>query len=60
MKDIAQQFKAPKGARLHLGVCGSIAAYKALEILRALQKMDVGISVTLTTAAQQFIAPFCP
>ena len=50
-------FSVLKGRRLHLGVCGSIAAYKAVEILRALQKADIAVSVTLTEAATRFIAP---
>lgn len=43
------------GKRVHLGVSGSIAAFKALEILRLLQDSDLSVSATLTTSAQQFI-----
>jgi phosphopantothenoylcysteine decarboxylase/phosphopantothenate--cysteine ligase len=50
-------FPALKGRRLHLGVCGSVAAYKAVDIMRALQKADVTVSVTLTEAAARFISP---
>lgn len=50
-------FSALKGRRLHLGVCGSVAAYKAVEIMRALQKAGVAVSVTLTEAAARFISP---
>ncbi|MDR0828172.1 MAG: bifunctional phosphopantothenoylcysteine decarboxylase/phosphopantothenate--cysteine ligase CoaBC [Desulfovibrio sp.] len=43
--------------RLHLGVCGSVAAYKAVEIMRLLQKAGLDISVCLTQAATRFISP---
>lgn len=43
------------GKRLHLGVCGSISAYKALELLRLLMKAQVGTSVTLTPGARRFV-----
>lgn len=46
-----------KSRRLHLGVCGSIAAYKAVEIMRLLQKAGIEVSVTLTEAAERFITP---
>lgn len=50
-------FSALQGRKLHLGVCGSVAAYKAVELMRALQKRGVGVSVTLTESATRFIAP---
>lgn len=40
-----------------LGVTGSIAAYKAVEIVRGLQKKDVSVYVIMTQAACEFIAP---
>ncbi len=40
-----------------LGVTGSIAAYKACEILRMLQREGAEIQVVMTDAAQHFIAP---
>ena len=40
-----------------LGVCGGIAAYKAAEILRALQNGGVDVEVALTAAAERFITP---
>lgn len=46
-----------KSRRLHLGVCGSVAAYKALDIMRLLQKAGVSVSVTLTEAATRFVTP---
>ena len=50
-------FSALKGRHLHLGVCGSVAAYKAVDIMRALQKAGASVSVTLTESAVRFIAP---
>lgn len=40
-----------------LGVCGSVAAYKAAEIVRALQDKGVEVEVTLTASAERFITP---
>jgi len=45
------------GKRLHLGVCGSIACYKALDLLRALHALDIHVSVTLTDGARRFVTP---
>ena len=43
------------GKRVHLGVTGSIAAYKALDLLRLLLKSSVTAGATLTRAAGQFV-----
>ena len=51
------KFEALAGRRLHLGVSGSIAAYKALDLLRAWQDAGLMISATLTEAAKQFVTP---
>lgn len=40
---------------IHLGVCGSIAAYKSLELMRAFLKCNIHVSVTLTPSAEKFI-----
>ena len=40
-----------------LGVTGSIACYKACDIVRALQKRGYGITVIMTEAAEKFITP---
>lgn len=40
-----------------LGITGSIAAYKALEILSGLRKKGHRVAVALTPSAQKFIAP---
>lgn len=45
------------GKRLHLGVSGSVAAYKAIDLLRAFHKSEARVNVTLTEAAQRFITP---
>ena len=45
------------GARLLLGVTGSIAAYKAVSLLRALVREGATIDVAMTTGATKFIAP---
>ena len=45
------------GARLVLGICGSIAAYKAAGLLRALTREGADVTVVMTGAATQFISP---
>ena len=44
------------GRRLHLGICGSIACYKMADVLRALLKMGLHVSVTLTDGARHGFA----
>lgn len=43
--------------KIHLGITGSIACYKAIELLRAFVKMQIGVSATLTSAARHFVSP---
>jgi len=43
--------------RVGLGVCGGIAAYKAIEVLRLLQKAGCEVSVAMTKHATEFIQP---
>jgi phosphopantothenoylcysteine decarboxylase / phosphopantothenate---cysteine ligase len=43
------------GRRLGLGITGSIAAYKAVELLRALQAEGADVRVLMTAAATEFI-----
>src|SRR6478672_8019134 len=43
--------------RIGLGVCGGIAAYKAIEVLRLLQKAGCDVSVAMTKHATEFIQP---
>jgi phosphopantothenoylcysteine decarboxylase/phosphopantothenate--cysteine ligase len=45
------------GRRIHLGVTGSVAAYKALELLRAFHKSGLRLSATLTDSAARFVTP---
>jgi phosphopantothenoylcysteine decarboxylase/phosphopantothenate--cysteine ligase len=40
-----------------VGVSGGIAAYKAAEVVRALQRQALDVRVVMTEAAQQFIQP---
>lgn len=40
-----------------LGVTGSIAAYKAAELLRLMMKKGWGVSVVMTRAAAEFVTP---
>ncbi|WP_263410324.1 bifunctional phosphopantothenoylcysteine decarboxylase/phosphopantothenate--cysteine ligase CoaBC [Terriglobus tenax] len=40
-----------------LGVCGGIAAYKAAELLRELQRQGAEVQVVLTQGAEKFITP---
>lgn len=50
-------FSALSGRRLHLGVCGSVAAYRLLDVLRWWLKAGLNVSTTLTPSAQKFVAP---
>lgn len=43
--------------KIILGVCGGIAAYKAVELLRLLTKAGADVHVIMTQAAQEFVAP---
>lgn len=43
--------------RVGLGVSGGIAAYKAIEVLRLLQKSDCEVQVAMTRHATEFIQP---
>ena len=45
------------GLRLVLGVTGSIAAYKAVSLLRALVREGATVDVAMTRAASKFVAP---
>jgi phosphopantothenoylcysteine decarboxylase / phosphopantothenate---cysteine ligase len=46
-----------RGRRLVLGVTGSIAAYKAVSLLRLMTGEGARVSVVMTQAATRFIAP---
>ncbi|HEY9126847.1 MAG TPA: flavoprotein, partial [Acidobacteriaceae bacterium] len=43
--------------KVMVGVSGGIAAYKAAEVVRALQRHALEVRVTMTDAARQFIQP---
>ncbi len=46
-----------RGRRVALGVCGGIAAYKAVQIARDLTLLGADVDVALTRAARRFVAP---
>src|SRR5436305_5458132 len=46
-----------KAKRIALGVSGGIAAYKAAEILRGLQRAGLTVRVAMTKRACEFITP---
>ncbi|MBA2621747.1 MAG: bifunctional phosphopantothenoylcysteine decarboxylase/phosphopantothenate--cysteine ligase CoaBC, partial [Acidobacteria bacterium] len=46
-----------KNFRVGLGVAGGIAAYKAIEVLRLLQKQNCDVSVAMTKHAAEFVSP---
>src|SRR4051812_226006 len=48
---------ALKGRRIVLGVGGGIAAYKACEILRELQRAGAEVRVAMTKGATEFVQP---
>jgi phosphopantothenoylcysteine decarboxylase/phosphopantothenate--cysteine ligase len=45
------------GKELVLGVTGSIAAYKAVYLLRELRRLGAGVSVCLTDHSRRFVGP---
>lgn len=45
------------GKKILLGVTGSIAAYKAAELLRRLRARGADVQVIMTASAQQFVSP---
>jgi phosphopantothenoylcysteine decarboxylase/phosphopantothenate--cysteine ligase len=46
-----------QGARIVVGVAGGIAAYKAAELVRLLDKAGARIDVAMTARAQKFVGP---
>jgi phosphopantothenoylcysteine decarboxylase/phosphopantothenate--cysteine ligase len=48
---------ALSGKRVALAVCGGIAAYKSVEILRGLQRAGCEVRVTMTRHACEFVTP---
>jgi phosphopantothenoylcysteine decarboxylase/phosphopantothenate--cysteine ligase len=47
----------PNSCKVLLGVCGGIAAYKSVELVRELQRHGAEVRVIMTRAAQEFIQP---
>jgi phosphopantothenoylcysteine decarboxylase/phosphopantothenate--cysteine ligase len=45
------------GKKILLGVCGSIAAYKSVFLLRMLIKLGAEVKVVMTSSATTFVAP---
>jgi len=43
--------------KIILGICGGIAVYKAVELLRLLTKAGADVHVIMTHAAQEFVTP---
>lgn len=56
MEDAPRQLTL-QGRRLVLGVTGSIAAYKAVSLLRAFTGRGASVAVVMTQAATRFVAP---
>ena len=46
-----------KGKEIVVGVTGSIAAYKAAEVVSQLVQRDAGVTVVMTKSATQFVGP---
>ncbi|HET9949974.1 MAG TPA: flavoprotein, partial [Longimicrobiales bacterium] len=46
-----------QGRRVVLGVTGSVAAYKAVQLARDLTRLGAAVDVVLTEAARRFVAP---
>jgi len=47
----------PTQKNIALGVCGGIAAYKAVEVLRGLQRAGCAVRVAMTKRACEFVQP---
>jgi len=56
MEDL-KRMPSPKIKQVVLGVCGSIAAYKAGDIIRKLQDNHCEVTVVMTREAAEFITP---
>lgn len=57
MRTAYTDFTCYKGRRVHLGVCGSVAAYRVPDLLRWWADVGISTGVTLTAAARKFISP---
>jgi phosphopantothenoylcysteine decarboxylase/phosphopantothenate--cysteine ligase len=55
---VSPDFQAPaSNYNIALGVCGGIAAYKAIEVLRGLQRAGCVVRVAMTKRACEFVQP---
>lgn len=45
------------GKSAHLGICGSVACYKAADLLRAFLGLEIRVSATPSLGAQKFVSP---
>ena len=52
-----KRMPSPKIKKVILGVCGSIAAYKAGDIIRRLQENHCEVTVIMTKESEKFITP---
>ena len=57
MKETSGRARPLEGKQIVLGVCGSIAAYKAADLASKLVQQGAILDVILTDAAQEFITP---
>src|SRR5882672_7025138 len=56
-RDVRDPAYPLRGARVVVGVAGGIAAYKAAELVRLLDKAGAIVDVAMTPRAQHFITP---
>jgi phosphopantothenoylcysteine decarboxylase/phosphopantothenate--cysteine ligase len=54
---MASSQKIGTAPRVTVGVSGGVAAYKAAELVRALQRHGIDVHVVMTRAAQEFVRP---
>lgn len=57
MNDPQLAFSLLRGKHIHLAACGSVAVYKTLDLMRSWQDLGAEVSVTLSSAAREFITP---
>lgn len=56
MNESAEKTQAKPSTAL-VGICGGIAAYKAVEVVSRLRKAGLDVRVAMTEAARQFVTP---
>lgn len=50
-------FNLFSGKRIHLGLTGSVASYRSLDLLRLLRSSSVDAGATMTSSAREFLGP---